>query len=190
MRQKRSRRPERSSGSGRPPIPSGPSDVEHAWRALTVALEMVKHAETKAAATLAAAGVLGGVLYTFAQRLDRPGPALVVAVTGAAVLLVCAVLGAGLALRPRAGPRGGPVSLLYHQSVADLYRRGPDEYVDALRGLVRDPDALIRAVATQVWVNAHVASAKYRWGNLGVFGLLGGTCLLAVAAAVARHASG
>ncbi|MFG2572306.1 Pycsar system effector family protein [Streptomyces sp. NPDC048481] len=46
---------------------------EHAWKALSLVNDWVKHAETKSVATLAASGVAGGVAYNLLKDQSNPG---------------------------------------------------------------------------------------------------------------------
>lgn len=64
------------------PVPST-LQPEHAWKALSLVNDWVKHAETKSVAILAAAGVAGGVAYNLLKDQSSPGIILVlVAVVG------------------------------------------------------------------------------------------------------------
>lgn len=155
--------------------PTGRS-VEHstddAWRVLTLVNDWVRHAETKAATTLAACGVLGGVLFTLVRAEFVSGPAFRISSLVCAVLLFIGGFSAGMALRPRLRTRENPSTLLYYEDIARTYRTRVDAYSNALTKLIGDPGAMATAVAGQVWANAHVARRKYTWGNVGVMGLL------------------
>ncbi|MFJ8138729.1 Pycsar system effector family protein [Streptomyces sp. NPDC096013] len=77
---------------------------EHAWKALSLVNDWVKHAETKSVATLAAAGVAGGVAYNLLKDQSNPGIILdVVAVVGCLMILL-AGLCAMAALAPQLKP--------------------------------------------------------------------------------------
>lgn len=88
-------------------------DPDHAWKTLTLVIDWIKHAETKAAATLAAAGVAGGVLYNLVKDESDPSWVLALAsvITGVGVLVagVCA----GAAFWPRLRHREEPSSPLF-----------------------------------------------------------------------------
>ncbi|MFG2369881.1 Pycsar system effector family protein [Streptomyces sp. NPDC048504] len=77
---------------------------EHAWKALSLVNDWVKHAETKSVATLAAAGVAGGVAYNLLKDQSDPGIILdVVAATGC-LMIFLAGLFALAALAPQLKP--------------------------------------------------------------------------------------
>lgn len=63
-------------------------DPDQAWKALSLVNDWVRHAETKVIATLAAAGVSGGLLYKLAHGWDDPSLAGVVLGYGTLVMLV------------------------------------------------------------------------------------------------------
>ncbi|MFI5897088.1 hypothetical protein ACIA5D_44060 [Actinoplanes sp. NPDC051513] len=68
--------------------------TDDAWRALTLQIDLVRHAETKAGAALASAGVLGGLLYTLVSQTRSGG-------------LPFAVLAAATAIAVHPGRRSG-----------------------------------------------------------------------------------
>ncbi|MCK1822467.1 DUF5706 domain-containing protein [Streptomyces sp. XM83C] len=77
---------------------------EHAWKALNLVNDWVKHAETKSVAALAAAGVAGGVAYNLLKDQSNPGIVLdVVAVVGC-LMIFLAGLFAMAALAPQLKP--------------------------------------------------------------------------------------
>lgn len=77
---------------------------EHAWKALSLVNDWVKHAETKSVATLAAAGVAGGVAYNLLKDQSNPGIILdLVAVVGC-LMIFLAGLFAMAALAPQLKP--------------------------------------------------------------------------------------
>jgi len=167
-----------------PPVPAAVR-LDNAWRALALVNDWIKHAETKAVATLAASGVAGGVLYTLVRGEPKPSLAFKVTAVACAVFVLGGGLGAGMALRPRLRSREEPSNLLYYNHLARMYPTRADKYTDALTALVQDPDELMSAVAGQVWANAHVARRKYRWGGAGIACLLLGLAALGATAFVA-----
>jgi Pycsar effector protein len=156
-----------------------------AWEALKLVTEWIKHAETKASVTLAGSGLIGGVLYTLVTSRNRNGAVFAAAATICAACVFVAACAASMVLRPRVHARRAPTSLLYYHDVARRFRADVDGYTHALTALLADPNALVPAIAAQVWANAHVARAKYRWTNIGMLALLGALVAGAAAAAVA-----
>ena len=136
--------------------------------------DWVKHAESKAGATLAAAGVIGGVLYGLVKGQHHPSIALDAASVICGVLTLAAALFGGLSLAPRVRSREEPVSVLYFHHIARRHARraGSARYAEALQALVSDDRQMINEIAGQIWANAHVARDKYRWGNLGLLMIL------------------
>src|SRR5271154_3696387 len=80
-------------------------DPDQAWRALGLVNDWIRHAEAKATATLAAAGVTGGVLYNLVHPQTHPSLALDVVATINAVMIVASAGSAIMALIPRLAVR-------------------------------------------------------------------------------------
>lgn len=158
---------------------------EHAWRILDAVRDWTKHAETKAATTLAASGVVGGVLYSLVTGGDDRSPWFTVAVAVSALCSVSAGVTAGLVLLPRQRLTGSalPTSLLFYHHITRECATGRD-YGDRLNELLRDEDALVTAVADQIWATAVVAGRKYRWVGRSIALLLLAVVAVAVAAVV------
>ncbi|WP_431917804.1 Pycsar system effector family protein [Nonomuraea jabiensis] len=167
-----------------PPAVPAPSGTDDMWKALSLIIDLVKHAETKAGLTLAGAGATGGIVYTLIRSVPLMSVALSTAAGISALLALGAAVLAGLALIPRRRTGAEPVNLLYYQHVAGAYSGRSDTYAEELAALVRNPEALASAIAQQVWANALVARKKYHWAGLALNALLGALAALAIAAAV------
>ena len=90
---------------------------DHAWKALGLVIDWIKHAETKAGATLAAAGVSGGVLYNLVKDQTNPDGYLPLAAVLCAIAVFAAGASAALAFLPRLGRRADvPDSPLYFKA--------------------------------------------------------------------------
>lgn len=166
-----------------------PSDVpndlfdgnpDHAWKALGLVVDWIKHAEGKAGGALAAAGVTGGVLYNLVKNQTEPGAWL----STASVLCALAALAAGacaaLALVPRLGSRADvPESPLYYKHIAGKHPSKPHTYFQDLHRLTASPEDLVREIAEQVWANSHVALRKYKWASRAIVVLVGALAMLA-----------
>lgn len=76
-------------------------DPDQAWKALSLVDEWLKHAEAKSGATLAAAGVAGGVLYNLVKNETHPGLWLSAVAVGCAISSVLSALFALAALAPQ-----------------------------------------------------------------------------------------
>jgi len=153
--------------------------TDDAWRALTLQLDLVRHAETKAGAALASAGVLGGLLYTLISQTRAGGPGFAVLAAATAIAVVVSAASAGAALRPRLGT-GRPVpSLLFHGGIVSRFGPDTDGFAREFRALVGDPAALLTELADQVHANAAVAVHKYRAVTIAVHALMAALALLA-----------
>ena len=161
-----------------------PQATEDAWRALLLQLDMVKHAETKAAAALASSGVLGGLLYTLVSQNRNSGVLFVLASSAAAVAIVAAAAAAGVALRPRLLARHGGQNLLFYSAIARRYGHDAVAFGQALSDLLADRPAMLSTLSGQILSNANVATRKYRAVNVAILTLLAALGLLAGAATV------
>lgn len=130
-------------------------DPDQTWRVLGLVNDWIKHAETKAAGTLAAAGVSGGVLYNLVKGVTDPSRLLDVVAVACAVCIILGGLCAAWALRPRLWSKEEPTSNLYFHHIA---RRHPKkgkgtEYLPTLGALTKDHAALVADIAGQVWLS-------------------------------------
>ena len=165
------------------PAPQLP-DTDDAWRALMLQIDLVKHAETKAAATLASAGLAGGLLYTLVSQTKTGGTPFAVLASVTALTIVAAAAAAGIALRPRLFARHAGPNLLFYSSIVRRFGRDADAFGRDFAALLADRPALIAALAAQVLGNAHVADRKYRSVTVALLALMTALALLAATAAV------
>ena len=186
MFRSRQRRHRYRSSDPTPPAPeddtSAPVDAAEAWKAVGLVNDWVRHAETKAAATLATAGVIGGVLYNLVKNQTEFSLTIKIFGPTSGGLAFGAAIASVIALWPRLRPSDDPTSLLYFDHIARKYpkdHQGP-EYVSALKALVSDPDRLLEQLGQQVWANARVARRKFRWAGWAMVGLIGSALALAV----------
>lgn len=150
----------------------------------------VEHAERKAAVTLAAAGVVGGLLFNLVHNSTGSSVWLNALATGCATLAIGSAVSAGLALVPRLKSHESATSPLYFHHIARSYPRagGSDEYVRTLCA-VFDDRSVGSEIARQTWSNAHVARSKYRWSGVAIVALWAATLALAASALVVALAS-
>ena len=159
------------------PAPAGTSkevDPDTAWKSLALVVDWIKHAETKAVATLAGTGVAAGVLFNVTKDV-KTWPGLTATAVGACVvLLVVAGVCAGVALRPQLRHRLPGKNLLFYRDISRDYPKDSSgkAYVAALQKLSADPQSIVAEVAAQVWANAHVATRKYVWAGLAINALV------------------
>jgi hypothetical protein len=167
-----------------PPEPRPEPTPEDAWRTLLLVVEWIKHAESKATATLASAGVAGGLLYTLINTAGRPGAALTVIASACAAAITVAAVAASMALLPRRGNRTDPGGLIFYRGITDRYGSDAAGFTRAYTGLVADRPAFLAALTRQIWANSHVATRKYRALNVAVLALVPAFVLLTVTAVI------
>lgn len=143
---------------------------EQAWRILGHVQNHIRHAELKAVATLAAAGVLGQILVSLFRTPLPVGAAGCALAAGAAAIVagVCS----GCVIWPRTSVRGSTPNLLYFGAIAGSAGMTAETYRHRLAELTRDPDELLAQVATQVWTNSRIAHRKFRYANFAVLAVL------------------
>ncbi|MGW3872786.1 Pycsar system effector family protein [Streptomyces sp. NPDC005055] len=149
------------------PEPNPAPNADHAWKALGLVIDWIKHAETKAGATLAAAGVTGGVLYNLMKDVTTPSTWLILASALCALAVAGAGLCAGFVLWPRLKMKEEPTSLLYFHHIARGHAAS-DTYAASFISLTTDMDALVTEIAKQGWANSKVAHEKYMWGGRAI----------------------
>jgi hypothetical protein len=155
---------------------------EDAWRTLALMVDWIKHAESKATATLASAGLAGGLLYTLVSPAGRRGVALTVVASACAIAITAAAVAAGTALLPRIGSRQEPGGLIFYRGISDRYSTDAEGFATAYHTLVADRPALFAALTQQIWANAKVAARKYRALNVALLALLPALVLLTATA--------
>ncbi|MEV7670212.1 Pycsar system effector family protein [Streptomyces sp. NPDC088752] len=146
-------------------------NADHAWKALALVVDWIKHAETKAGVTLAAAGVASGVLYNLLKDATTPSTWLLLCSILSALGLVATGLCAGCALWPRLRMKEEPTSLLYFHHIARGHPKS-DTYTTSLISLTADIDALVGEIASQGWANSKVAHKKYMWSGWAIRSLI------------------
>lgn len=158
---------------GTSPHEDAPPDPDQAWKALSLVNEWIRHSEAKTGASLGAAGVAGGLLYSLVKsRSDLPGwfDALCV-LCGACAFL--AILCAAAALIPRlhlrsllSCKRQTPDdwnNLLFYSHIARKYRDDEPSYQEVLHALTLNKLELTKHIANQIHANASVAHRKFTW---------------------------
>jgi hypothetical protein len=145
-------------------------------------VDWIKHGETKAAISLAASGVVLGVLFNLV-RTSPPRewreslPAILCALLTVAAALFCI-----LSLRPRLAATQSNKSNLYFGDIATSYTRssGPEPYLTNLRLLLNDNDRLLDEIGVQIWENAQIAQQRFRHSTSALRLLLWALAPLAV----------
>lgn len=161
---------------------------EHAWHALAITNDWVRHADTKAGVTMAFVGATAAALSSLVTKHELWTSALTVATWVAIVAMIGASWSVGLALVPRVklkkqkkgrtavtGPvtTDDAVNLLFFGDVHRRYGDDRPSYREVLALLTSDPTRLTGMVADQIHANARIATVKFRWANLAVVCELG-----------------
>ena len=173
--------PEASDAPGSEPEP------EQAWKALSLVNEWIRHADAKAGAVLAAAGVTGGVLYNLVKNQQHPSCVMSVLAVVCGVLVFAAGFCATATLIPRRNVSGGPENfsnLLFYSHVALAYRNDEPTYARVLAALTSNKPDLTRHLANQVHANSVVADRKFVWTTRGVICLVGALAVVGIIAAI------
>jgi len=152
---------------------------EDAWRMLSLMVDWIRHADSKATAALASAGFTGSLLYTLVNTADRRGVALAVVATACAIAITTTAVAAGVALLPRLTIRRNSAGLIFYRGITERFGADADGYAAAYAALTADRPAFFAALTRQVWANANVATRKYRALNVAVAALLPVLLLLA-----------
>ncbi|MFJ7909721.1 Pycsar system effector family protein [Kitasatospora sp. NPDC096204] len=163
------------------PGPEQPPNPDHAWKALGLVIDWIKHAETKAGATLAATGVTGGLLFNLIKDVAEPSAWLITSAALCGLTVLMAGLCTGMVLWPRLKMKEDPTSLLYFHHIARGHAAS-DSYAVSLVALTKDMEALVAEIAAQSWANSKVAHDKYMWGGRAIRLLLLALLLLSVTA--------
>ena len=193
-----------------PQSPERLPDPDQAWKALSLVNDWIRHAEAKATATLAAAGVTGGVLYNLVHSQTHLSLALDIVATINVVTIIASAGSAVMALVPRLtvrkakpvrantravsqAPTSGapipedPVNLLFFRDIARRYRGDAPTYTQVLSTLTSDPTKLTEYIGHQVHANSDVAHRKYGWANRAAVNLAADLIMLGITAILVAH---
>lgn len=185
-------------------------DPDQAWKALSLVSDWIRHAEAKATATLAAAGVTGGVLYNLVHPQTHPSLALDIVASINVVTIIASAGSAVMALVPRLVVRKAklikansgavtqastssvslpedPVNLLFFRDIARHYRGDAPTYTQDLSTLTSDRTKLTEYIGHQVHANSDVAHRKYGWANRAAISLAVDLIMLAITAILVAH---
>jgi hypothetical protein len=138
------------------------SATDQQWEIYKYINDQIRFADTKAAALLAANGVLTAALIGVLKDKDAFFRSHTFVLLLAAVGLLGLLASAGCCLMcivPRLST-GGPRSLIFFDHIA-LFT-GPDTYANSAETMA-DARQAFQEITRQVWANARVASRKHRW---------------------------
>ncbi len=164
--------------------------MDSAWKSLAQVNEWIRFADAKAAATLAASGVLGGLLVkqvpSAGDFAERPGFSILLALAilcdGSAALITTRTL----APRLRTGE---PRSLIYFDHIAKRYQRDAAEFSENFVRIASDEQRFAIQLSDQIWANSQVARRKFRNASIAIY-MLGGAMVASGCAVVLDRLSG
>lgn len=167
---------------------------DHAWKALALVNEWIRHADTKAAVTLAFTGVLGTMTFNLVKDFQHRTWLFDVFVIVACVLLVATGALCGWTLTPRFTEKkrnksvdreveaDDVVNRLFYGSIAKGFKGKRRQYSDVMHALTADPVELTRDLADQIHTNAEIATTKNFWVKWAIrAALLAGAAVAGVA---------
>lgn len=171
-----------SSSSAHEPLHE-PPNPDRAWQVLSLVNEWLRHAEAKLGVLLAAAGVVGGLLFNLVEGRENTewwfDSAAVVCAAAAAIAGLFAAI--GLLPRLKVPHRNAAIpNPLFFRDIA-VERRS--DYREELVSLTTDPEAFVARVAEQVWSNSRVATDKFSWASKSTVALAVSLAALVVLAA-------
>lgn len=158
--------------------PEDPVDVapdpnpDHAWKALALVNEWIRHADTKAAVTLAFTGVLATMTFNLVKDFQSRSALFDVLVVLACALIVITGALCGLTLLPRftdkdqgddANVEEVVVNRLFYASISSGFKGQRRQYSDVMHTLTADPVELTRDLSDQIHANAQIATVKNQW---------------------------
>lgn len=167
-----------SGGHDAPPeaTPQAAAGLEQAWKILQLVDEWIRHAETKLAATLVAAGVSGGALFNLVRAQDETSLYfdIVAVLCCTAVILsgVAAMVGLYPVLKSSALAEDDEVNLVFFGDIDRAHRIDASGYRRELHALTAHPDELARHLNRQIHANSVVAGKKFRWATFAIRSLL------------------
>lgn len=155
-------------------------DPDHAWKALALVNEWIRHSDAKAGVTLAFTGVLGTMTFNLAKDFEARSPTFDVLVVVACALLALTGGLCGWTLTPRVNDNDAArdaINRLFFASISRNFKGKREEYADVLHTLTANPVELTRDLADQIHANARIATVKAQFAKWAVRSALaaGGT---------------
>lgn len=138
-------------------------DPNHAWQALSLVNEWIRHSDTKAGVTLAFVGVLGTMTFNLVSDFEARHTLFDVVVVITCLLLITTGALGGWTLTPRVNDKDATsdaINRLFYASISSNFKGQREQYADVLRTLTADPVELTRDLAHQVHANATIATTK------------------------------
>lgn len=160
-------------------------DPDHAWKALALVNEWIRHSDAKAGVTLAFAGVLGAMTFNLAKDSTARSLAFDVLVVVACALLVLTGGLCGWTLTPRVNDKDADrdaINRLFFASISRSFKGQRQEFADVLHTLTADPVELTRDLAHQIHANARIATVKAEYAKWAIRTVLAAGAVVAALA--------
>lgn len=152
----------RTSSSARRELAPAPNP-DHAWKALSLMNEWIRHSDAKAGVTLAFTGVLATMAFNLVKDFHHRSPGFDVLIVAACALLATTAALCGWTLTPRVNDRDADpeaMNRLYFASISHHYRGKRPHYGQVLSTLTADAAELTQELADQIHANAKIATVK------------------------------
>ncbi len=180
--------PDSTSSSTTPPE----ANPDHAWKALALVNEWIRHSDTKAGVTLAFTGVLATMLFNLVKDFDERWWLWDHVVVAACLLLVLTGGLCAWTLTPRVRDKDASklaINRLFYASISKNFKGERQGYIEVLRTLTADPDDLTRDIAHQVHANAEIATTKAKWAKWAIRSAVGAGAMVAFLAVLVGFAN-
>jgi hypothetical protein len=144
---------------------------DHAWKALALVNEWIRHSDAKAGVTLAFTGVLGTTTFNLANNFETRSQLFDALVVVACSLLVVTGALCGWTLTPRVNDKDADrdaINRLFFGHISKNFRGKRQEYSDVLHTLTSDPAELTKDLAHQIHANAKIATIKAEFAKWSI----------------------
>lgn len=162
-----------------------PPNPEHAWKALALVNEWIRHSDAKAGVTLAFAGVLGTMTFNLVKVVECRTTLIDVLVVVTCVLIGLTGGLCGWTLTPRVNDKDADrdaINRLFFASISQNFKGKRSEYASVLHTLTADPVELTRDLADQIHANARIATVKAKYAKWAMRSALAAAATVAVLA--------
>lgn len=169
--------------AAKPPNP----DPDHAWRALALMNEWIRHSDAKAGVTLAFVGVLGTMTFNLVKDFHPRDAVFDTLTVVACTLLVLTAALCVWTLTPRLKDRDADseaINRLFFASIDRHFRGERKRYSEVLRTLAADPVELVADLADQIHANARIATVKASCAKWAIRSALAAGAAVALLAAL------
>jgi hypothetical protein len=169
-----------------------PPEPDHAWKALSLVNDWIRHSDAKAGLTLAFTGALGAMLFNLAQDASIRSVLFNVVVVAACSLLFMTAALCAWTLTPRVNDRDAApdsINRLFFASISRHFKGDRLRYAEVLSTLTSDPHELVKDLAHQIHANARIATVKAKYAQWAIRSAVAAGACVATAALIIGIAS-